>query len=122
VSKVAGCPFCGKRYKNIFEVTDHLLERNTPRYDPVVTVKGGHGIKLGTLLRLIYKHQNNPEEINRIAQILYGTLYENEKNPTQTFHQTLHEVRDSFNRTPWDTTTEECLHLTGTPVQGNANA
>jgi hypothetical protein len=76
------CSVCGERFANVFEATDHLVEEGGEEvFDPKLILPGGYSLMIGSLLRCIYGYANNPEQIARITQSTYATLYAAEISP-----------------------------------------
>jgi len=74
------CPDCGEEFDNIFEATDHLLEEDE-EFDPALILPNGYRLMIGSLLRCLYKHANEPEMIEEIVQSTYATLFTAETKP-----------------------------------------
>lgn len=68
------CPECGQRFKNVFEATDHMLE-DDESFDPALILPGGFKLLIGSLLRYMYEHADNPKAIQEITQSTYMTLF-----------------------------------------------
>jgi hypothetical protein len=83
MNEIPNCPECGANFDNIFEATDHLLEDDEPEFDPALTLPNGYTLMVGSLLRCIYKYAFDPEQIERITQDTYATLYAAEYDPGQ---------------------------------------
>jgi hypothetical protein len=78
------CPVCGTYFNNVFEATDHLIEDGgEEEFDPKLILPGGYTLMVGSLLRCLYSYANNPEEIEKITQSTYATLYAAETNPRE---------------------------------------
>ena len=76
------CATCGEQFANIFEATDHLVEEGGEEiFDPCLILPGGYSLMIGSLLRSLYKHANNPAQIKSITQSTYATLYAAEISP-----------------------------------------
>ncbi len=79
---VPPCSVCGEQFANVFEATDHLVEEGGEEvFDPKLILPGGYSLMIGSLLRCIYGYANNPEQISRITQSTYATLYAAEISP-----------------------------------------
>ena len=75
------CQECGQHFDDIFEATDHLLEYGEEEFDPKLILPGGYTLMVGSLLRCIYSHLDEPEMISSIVQSTYATLYAAEASP-----------------------------------------
>lgn len=78
--EIPPCPECGKRFENIFETIDHLLE-DDEEFDPALFLPDGSKLMIGSLLRYLFKRANNPEQIKTITQSTYMTLFLAETQP-----------------------------------------
>jgi len=74
------CPECGKRFKNVFEATDHILE-DDEEFDPALILPNGARLMIGSLLRCLYKYADKPDQIKTITQSTYMTLFTAETQP-----------------------------------------
>ncbi len=74
------CPECGKRFNNVFEATDHILE-DDEEFDPALILPNGARLMIGSLLRCLYKYANKPDQIKTITQSTYMTLFTAETQP-----------------------------------------
>ena len=81
MNDIPNCPDCGTPFDNIFEATDHLLEDDESPFDPSLVLPSGYKLLIGSLLRHIYIHADSPEDISRITQETYATLYAAEHDP-----------------------------------------
>ena len=91
MNEIPNCPECGTEFDNIFEATDHLLEDDEGFFDPVLTLPNGYQLMVGSLLRHIYAHSDDREDVSRITQETYATLYaaEHAPNDMQRFIENL---------------------------------
>lgn len=74
------CPECGQMFDNVFDATDHLLEEDEV-FDPALMLPNGYRLMIGSLLRYIYSSADNPEDIKRMAESTYLTLFSAEMEP-----------------------------------------
>lgn len=74
------CPECGELFNNVFEATDHLLEEDED-FDPALLLPNGYRLMIGSLLRCFYRYAHEPEQIEKISQDTYMTLFLAETNP-----------------------------------------
>jgi hypothetical protein len=81
MNKIPPCPICGEHFEDIFEATDHLLEEGEPEFDPKLILPNGYTLMVGSLLRCLHGYADKPEEIRKIVQSTYATLYAAETNP-----------------------------------------
>jgi uncharacterized protein YjaG (DUF416 family) len=68
------CHDCGVQFDNSFELVDHTLEEDE-EFDPYYILPNGMKLLLGSLLRFIYNHSKEPEQIELITQSTYITLF-----------------------------------------------
>ena len=68
------CDGCGIQFENAFEMVDHHLE-DDDEFDPAIVLPNGVKLLVGSLLRFIYEHAEQPEQIRQITQSTYVTLY-----------------------------------------------
>jgi hypothetical protein len=81
IEPIPPCKECGQYFDDIFEATDHMLEDGEPEFDPKLILPGGYTLMIGSLLRCIYGHLDEPEMISSIVQSTYATLYAAEASP-----------------------------------------
>jgi hypothetical protein len=79
------CPQCGELFDNVFEAIDHLLEEDE-EFDPALILPNGYRLMIGSLLKCLYKHSNEPEKIEEITESTYLTLFTAETNPQEVTH------------------------------------
>ena len=80
--KIKPCATCGEQFANVFEATDHLVEEGGDEiFDPCLILPGGYSLMIGSLLRCLFSHANNPAQIKSITQSTYATLYAAELSP-----------------------------------------
>ena len=72
--KIPPCPECGQKFENVFEATEHILE-DDESFDPALILPGGFKLLIGSLLRYMYEHADNPKAIQEITQSTYMTLF-----------------------------------------------
>jgi putative alpha-1,2-mannosidase len=56
---------------------DHLLE-DDEEFDPYYILPNGYKLLLGSLLRFMFNHKDEPDQIELIAQSTYVTLFASE--------------------------------------------
>lgn len=79
---IPNCTVCGTNFDNIFDAVNHLVEDNEEDlFDPKVTLPNGYSLLLGSMLHELFDSANNPEEIKRITQMTYATLYAAKTDP-----------------------------------------
>ena len=71
------CHECKTQFENSFELIDHTLE-DDEEFDPYYALPNGFMLLLGSLLRFMYYHRNEPEKIALISQSTYVTLFASE--------------------------------------------
>jgi hypothetical protein len=64
----------------VFEATDHLLE-DDEEFDPALVLPNGYRLMIGSLLRCMYRYAEQPEQIRKITQDTYMTLFMAETQP-----------------------------------------
>jgi hypothetical protein len=70
------CDGCGEHFDNSFEYVDHFIEESEDEeFDPVLVLPNGVRLMIGSLLRFIFEHADNPYEIRQITQSTYVTLF-----------------------------------------------
>lgn len=74
------CPDCNIKFNNVFEATDHLLEEDE-EFDPALILPNGYRLMIGSLLRCMYRYAEQPEQIKKITQDTYMTLFVAETDP-----------------------------------------
>jgi hypothetical protein len=68
------CDGCGEHFDTVFEMVDHHLE-DGDEFDPYIVLPNGVKLLVGSLLRFLYEHAEQPEQIRQITQSTYVTLY-----------------------------------------------
>jgi len=68
------CDGCGEHFDPAFEMVDHHLE-DGDEFDPYIVLPNGVKLLVGSLLRFLYEHAEQPEQIRQITQSTYVTLY-----------------------------------------------
>ena len=68
------CKECNLTFDSSFELIDHLMDDNY-EFDPYYVFPEGSKLMLGSLLRFIYHHANEPEQIKLITQQSYITMF-----------------------------------------------
>jgi hypothetical protein len=82
MNSIPRCNVCGTEFDNIFDAVNHLVEDgDEDLFDPKVTLPNGYSLLVGSLLRQLFDNAENPEEIKRITQMTYGTLYAARTDP-----------------------------------------
>jgi predicted amidophosphoribosyltransferase len=79
-NKPEPCPQCGEKFSDVFEAVDHLLEEDE-EFDPALILPNGYRLMIGSLLKCMYKHAHEPEQIEKITQDTFMTLYMAETQP-----------------------------------------
>jgi len=80
--EIEPCPECGAYFENVFDATDHTVEDDGDEvFDPKLTIGSGYTLMVGSLLRCLYSHADDPAEIKSITQSVYATLYAAETDP-----------------------------------------
>ena len=68
------CHDCGIQFENSFELVDHTLDEDE-EFDPYYILPNGLKLLLGSLLRFMYNHAEEPVQIKLITQSTYITLF-----------------------------------------------
>ncbi len=68
------CHECETQFENSFELIDHTLD-DDEEFDPYYLLPNGFRLLLGSLLRFMYNHSEEPEQIKLITQSTYVTLF-----------------------------------------------
>lgn len=71
------CHECKQQFDNSFELIDHTLEDDED-FDPYYILPNGFKLLLGSLLRFMYYHSEEPDKIQLISQSTYVTLFAGE--------------------------------------------
>jgi len=96
--EIPPCGVCGTPFDNVFEMADHLMEDDgyTHHFDPCLLLPGGYQLRVGSLMRLLHHHADNPDKIKFITQDVYATLFaaeQSEDDMRQMIEDTIVEVR-----------------------------
>lgn len=81
MNDIPNCPECGTHFDDIFQATDHLLDIDEEPFDPALILPGGYRLMVGSMLRHLFHHVDEPEELSKIIQETYATLYAAEYAP-----------------------------------------
>lgn len=73
------CDECGEAFEDHFDMVDHYLD-DDDEFNPMLVLPNGYKLMLGSLLRFLNEHADNPEQIRQITQSVYITLYAANKN------------------------------------------
>jgi hypothetical protein len=68
------CDDCGEAFEDHFDMVDHYLGDDDD-FNPMLVLPNGYKLMLGSLLRFLNEHADNPEQIRQITQSVYITLY-----------------------------------------------
>lgn len=68
------CKECNIEFEDSFQLIDHLYEDDY-EFNPYYIFPDGSKLMLGSLLRFIYHHRDNPEQIELITQQSYITMF-----------------------------------------------
>jgi hypothetical protein len=71
------CHECGEDFDDSFQLIDHTLE-DDEEFDPYLVLPNGYKLMLGSLLRFLFSHAEDPEQIRHITQSTYVTLFASE--------------------------------------------
>lgn len=70
------CENCNRSFDNGFEFVEHFMEEECDDvFDPYLILPGGVKLQVGSLLRFIYDHAEQPEQIRKISESTYVTLF-----------------------------------------------
>ena len=68
------CNECNEYFDDSFQLIDHVLE-DDEEFDPYYLLPNQFKLHLGSLLRFMYIHAEEPEQIKMITQSTYITLF-----------------------------------------------
>ena len=68
------CHECEQEFEDSFELIDHLL-LDDEEFDPYYILPNGMKLMLGTMMRYLYHHADEPARIKNLAQSTYITLF-----------------------------------------------
>jgi hypothetical protein len=71
------CNECNQEFADSFKLIDHMLE-DDEEFDPYYILPNGYKLLLGSLLRFMFNHANEPDQIVLITQSTYVTLFASE--------------------------------------------
>ena len=71
------CHECKLEFDNSFDLIDHLLPEDE-EFDPYYILPSGMKLMLGTMMRYLYHHAEEPVRIQNLAQSTYITLFASE--------------------------------------------
>jgi len=71
------CHECGEDFDDSFQLIDHTLE-DDEEFDPYFILPNGYKLMLGSLLRFLFSHAEEPGQIRHITQSTYVTLFASE--------------------------------------------
>lgn len=71
------CNECNVEFENSFALIDHMLE-DDEEFDPYYILPNGFKLLLGSLLRFMFHHADEPEQVKLISQSTYVTLFASE--------------------------------------------
>ncbi len=75
------CEDCGGIFLNGFDYIDHYVEEDgDDEFDPYLVLPNSVKLQVGSLLRFLYDHADQPEQVRQIAESTYVTLYAAERN------------------------------------------
>lgn len=72
------CEECKEMFDDGFEYVDHFTE-DDEEFDPALILPNGYRLQVGSMLRFIYANADKPEQIRRITQATYVTLFAAER-------------------------------------------
>lgn len=75
------CPDCGTRFKNSFELADHLIDEDEEVFNPGLLLPNGYHLMIGSLLRYFYHYADSPESVKSTADTTYYALWLAETSP-----------------------------------------
>ena len=71
------CHECEQEFEDSFELIDHLLPEDE-EFDPYYILPNGMKLMLGTMMRYLYNHADEPAMVKNLAQSTYVTLFASE--------------------------------------------
>lgn len=79
--KPPACDYCGEKFDNIFEWTDHELDEDEPYFNPALILPNGYKFMVGAFLRYIYSIAENDSKVKESAESTYLALWIAEHQP-----------------------------------------
>ena len=74
------CEECKRTFPDGFEFVDHYLDDDDDEFDPALILPNGYRLQIGSLLRFFFNNVDEPEQIRKIAQSTYVTLFAAEQD------------------------------------------
>lgn len=71
------CNDCDTEFEDSFQLIDHTME-DDEEFNPYYILPNGYKLLLGSLLRFMFNHADEPEQIRLITQSTYVTLFASE--------------------------------------------
>lgn len=68
------CHECKKEFEDSFALIDHLLP-DDEEFDPYFILPNGFKLMLGSFLRYVFGHSDEPDKVRLITQSTYITLF-----------------------------------------------
>ena len=68
------CDECKREFEDAFDFVDHFLKENE-EFDPYLILPNGYRLMVGSLLRYMFEHAEQPEEIRYFTQSIFATLF-----------------------------------------------
>jgi hypothetical protein len=75
------CNYCGEKFNNIFEWTDHELDEDEPYFNPSLILPNGYKFMVGAFLRYVYSIAENTDEVKGVMEATYLALWKAEHEP-----------------------------------------
>lgn len=69
------CDECGEHFPDAFELVDHNTPEDEDEFNPSLILPNGYRLQIGSLLRFMYENSDEPEQIRKITQSTYVTLF-----------------------------------------------
>ena len=78
------CENCDRNFDNGFEFVEHFMgEECDDVFDPYLVLPNGVKLQVGSLLRFLYDHADEPEQIRKITESTYVTLFAAENQASE---------------------------------------
>lgn len=71
------CNTCKIQFEDSFQLIDHMME-DDEEFNPYYILPNGFKLLLGSLLRFMHSHAEEPDQIRLITQSTYVTLFASE--------------------------------------------
>ena len=84
------CHECEEEFEDSFALIDHLLPEDE-EFDPYYILPNGMKLMLGTMMRYLFAHADEPERVKMLAQSTYITLFASEMQ-SEMVEELIHDM------------------------------